>query len=402
MPRWSVTNVPRRLRWIDRRRRIRRKSIENGEIEAVIKRLDPDLLLIDIECHFAVIATARLGIATVLPMFWFCTFRQPGLPPLHTSMMPSRLWHRRLAIRAAWWWLRLVTIGREWSQRISRRGMRSVLRPVSYSTVRYCDLKAVARSRGYALGWETDRTQWLRPYMYRRLPILCFNAWGLEFPHTPHPNLHYVGPMINQHRPEVYLNAAGSSRWERFKLDHQQEPNVSRPIIYCSLGTYWSADRDFLRRVLQVFERRKDWDLVLGLGGKLNAGAFAPVPSNAVLLDWAPQLEVLQLADCAITHGGITTINECIYCRVPMVVYSTKRVDQNGCAARVAFHKLGIMADKDADTTEQIERNIERTLSDPTFRQNLATMQSHFLADEQANSAVRVLDDILTHHKSNP
>ena len=144
--------------------------------------------------------------------------------------------------------------------------------------------------------------------------------------------------------------------------------------------------------MIEVFLRRGDWDLVLGLGGKTQSEALAPVPPNVVLLDWAPQMDVLKFADCAVTHGGITTINECIRSNVPVLVYSTKHVDQNGCAARVAFHRLGLMGDKDNDTMEQIGQNIERCLSDPLIRESVARMQRVFSDYEESNEAVRLIE----------
>ncbi len=395
MPKLSARNLVGLLHWVVRRRRASRKSIENNEIETLIRSLVPDLLLIDIECHFAVIATSRSGVATLLTMFWFNTFKQPGIPPPNTMMMPGRRWHRRLAIHGAWLWLRMASIGCKWRQRIGRRGLGSLLRPIAYGTNRYHELKAVARYRSYNLRFETDRSQWLRPYMYRRLPILCFNAWEMEFPHNKHPSLHYVGPMIGEHRTETHADFASSAKWKRFKHDHQVNKKPCKPLVYCSLGSFWSTDMALLRRILQVFSRRTEWALVIGLGGKLSAGAFAPLPSNVVVLNWAPQLEVLQFADCMITHAGITSINECIYCKVPMVVYSTKQVDQNGCAARVAYHRLGIMGDKDKDTSEQIEHNIAQVLSEPVFRCNVSTMHERCKRYEVANTAVKVVDEIL-------
>ena len=174
-----------------------------------------------------------------------------------------------------------------------------------------------------------------------------------------------------------------------------RQDQTKRPLIYCSLGSYWSADSAFLRRVLAVFQHRTDWDLVLGLGGKLDVEQLAPVPANALLLRWAPQLEVLKLADCAITHGGIATINECIAHGVPMVVYSTRHVDQDGCAVRVAYHGLGVRADKDHDGPGEIERNVERVLDDPLMRSQVAKMRQIFLDYQARDEALRVVDHAL-------
>ena len=163
-------------------------------------------------------------------------------------------------------------------------------------------------------------------------------------------------------------------------------------MIYCSLGTVWSADETFLRRVVEVFRRRQDWDLVLGLGGKLDPSRLEPVPDNVLALSWAPQMDVLEAADCAITHGGITSINECISLGVPLVVYSTKHVDQDGTAARVRYRDLGVVADKDTDTVDQLERNIATVLDDERLGGHVDAMRQvveSYVGERRAESLVR-------------
>jgi UDP:flavonoid glycosyltransferase YjiC (YdhE family) len=373
------------------RRRLRRESIENYEIERAVAELEPDLLLIDIEMHFAIIATASTGLPTLLPIVWFSIFRRPGLPPMHTSLEPAHSWRQRLAIRWSWWRLRLETIHGEWRDRLRRALSGDVLRPVAYDTFDVDDLRALARSRGFAFNRLTNRRHWLRPYVYTELPVLCFNAWEMELPQESWPTVHYVGPMVHRQRADALLSAESAAQWAEF-MARRGNAEDGRPLIYCSLGTFWSTDRAFLRRVLDVFARRLDWDLVLGLGGKLDPEALAPIPPNALVVDYAPQLEVLQAADCAITHGGITTINECIELGVPMVVYSTRHVDQNGCAVRVAVHGLGVVGDKDVDDGEALERNIERALTDREIRRNVGDLRERFSIYRETRAAIKVIE----------
>lgn len=372
------------------RRGIRRRSVRNTEIESAVAELDPDLLLIDIEMHFAIIATASLGIPTLLPIVWFSIFKHPALPPMHTKLTPPATPRGRLAIALAWWRLRIRVIGGDWKDRLRRTLSGDLFRPVAYDTVNIDDLRALAKSRTFSLRRNADRSHWLRPYAYTRLPVLSFTAREMEFPHEPWPMLHYVGPMVLRDRPETLVDEAASAAWRRFAADRRP----GRPLVYCSLGTFWSMDDDFLRRVLDVFERRTDWDLVIGLGGKLDPARLAPIPPNALVVDYAPQLEVLAQADCAITHGGITTINECIEFEVPMVVYSTEHVDQDGCAARVAFHRLGVVADIGAAGVDAVEGNIERALQDAEIRENVAAMRAHFDGYRSPDAAVRLIESL--------
>ena len=372
-------------------------SIESDELTSTIRRLEPDVLLIDVEMFAAVIATSHLGIPTLLPMGFFSIFRCPGLLPLNTAMHPGTTPWRRFKIQCAWWQFRMRAIVKRLRRRYSRTGIGDYFRPLSCNTREIVTLQALARQHGYRLRSETDRTQWLSPYTYRHLHVISYHPWELELPHDPSPLVHYVGPMINTERTDPPLPLKAARRWGTLKAARASARSSPRPLIYCSLSTFWAADTGFLGRVLEVFVKRSDWDLVLGLRGKRTATDLAPVPDNALLLDWAPQLEILAHADSFITHSGATAISESVWFGVPMVVYSTKikPSDHEGVSMRVKYHGLGVVADKDTDGEEQIERNIERTLSDPDIRRNVAAMRDRFHEYEQPDRAVELVESYI-------
>jgi UDP:flavonoid glycosyltransferase YjiC (YdhE family) len=118
--------------------------------------------------------------------------------------------------------------------------------------------------------------------------------------------------------------------------------------------------------------------LVAGLGRNIEPEALGPLPPNVAAFSWTPQLRLLGAAACSVNHGGIHTINECIHFGVPMVVYSGQRYDQNGCAARIAYHGLGLRGDKDRDDADQIEAAIHRVLTEPAFRETMRRFQGHY------------------------
>ena len=380
------------FRWLRHRRRLRRESIESDELTSIVRGLKPDLLLIDLEMHAAVIATSQLRIPTLLTMIFFSIFRCPGLPPLHVAMDPGTTPWRRFKIQLAWWKVRMGAIAQRVRRRISRAGIGDYFRPVPCNTVRIAELRALARHHGFSLRYETDRTQWLRPYTYRNLHLISYHPLEFELPHDPPPLVHYVGPMINANRVEPPLPIEARGRWQALKAARMSKRSTSRPLIYCSLSSYYPADVSFLRRVLNVFAERRDWDLVLGLGSKTTASDLDPVPGNALLLNWAPQLEILAQADSFITHGGTTSISESAWFGVPMVVYSTKQGDHDGNSMRVRYHGLGVIADKDNDGEKQIECNIEKTLFDPDIRRNVSAMRDLFREYDRSNRAVELVE----------
>ena len=370
------------------RRRLMHRSMEHDEVERTIAAIAPDVLLIDYELHSAVIASRAGGVPTLLPIVWFTIFRQLEIPPMNTLLPADRSPGGRARIAAAWaeTWIRRY-VG-AWKDRLVRTLSGDVFRPLRYDTVNYHELRALARRKGFSIRRETSRLHFLKPFVYRHVPALAFNAWEMEFPHEPRPELSYTGPMVLRGRQEAGTATGSQAAVETFLTGR----NGTRPLVYCSLGTYWSADTELLSRIVDVFRKRSEWDLVLGLGGKLDPAELGPPPANVLIAGYAPQVQILQQADCAITHGGITTINECIEFGVPLVIYSTGHVDQNGCAARVAHHGLGVVADRGGVDVIAIEAAIERALNDQAIRANVEAMRAVFASYRSPDRAVQAIE----------
>ena len=370
-------------------RQYRKKTIRTGEIEEVLGDLKADLIIADIEMHYAILACLSLKIPIVSVIVWFSIFRISGLPPMHTPIQPGTRLGESLKIKMAWWKL----VGRRLVFNVLKIFQPSSIKrrfiPVGYETNRRADLKAIAKAHGVEFSKATDQTQWLKPHLYREIPVLSFNVFEFEFPHVQHPNLTYVGPMIHSKRVESKMNPEEQKQWMAF-LKNVKSDQSSR-LVYCSLGTFWSTDQSFLQKLIELFREQPDWNLVIGLGGKSSKRDLQPVPENVLVMDYAPQLEILQHADAAITHGGITSINECIDQAVPMLVCSTGHVDQDGCAARVKFHRLGIVAEIDSEVSK-LKTDIDKLLNDKEIRDNVEQMKGVFEKYKADKVALKMIE----------
>ncbi|MEM9809294.1 MAG: nucleotide disphospho-sugar-binding domain-containing protein, partial [Cyanobacteria bacterium P01_D01_bin.56] len=238
--------------------------------------------------------------------------------------------------------------------------------------------------------------QWLLPYPHDELPILCFNALELDFSHNPHPLMHYVGPMVLETRQESKVEPSAAATLENIFTRCR---NAERQIIYCSCSTFLKSDQRFLQRLIAAVSDCSNWELILGLGGQLNVEELSALPDNVHAFAWVPQLKVLQQVDCAINNGGINSINECLYFGVPMLVYSLNRFDQNGDAARVAHHGLGIAGDMAHDSPEQIRDYIKFLLGDQRYQTRVKVMQECYHRYGYENRAVQVVDSLLSQLK---
>ena len=369
--------------------------LEARELFEAINEVQADMLIIDIELHFVVIVCLQLGLPIILTIAWFSIFKDDNLPPLHTRQYPPESEHEKQAIQALWKKENDVKRKQRIKQQLKHL-LRDFFSPsqLSSTTLDTAQLRLAAKYHGINLDSLVDYSQWLRPMVFRNIPVMAFNVYEMDFPHCKHNSLHYVGPMIYEQRVDPRGDDNSIKKWQRLREEHLNH-KAGRPLIYCSLGSFWNTDRGFLSLVIEVLKRRPDWHLVIGLGGKLTADAFNPLPGNVTVLKWAPQLQILELADCAITHGGITSINECVHYRVPMLVYSTAHGDQNGCAARVAWHGLGIMGDMALDDSAQIELHIESLINDPCYQDRLQKMQGHLQRYSRENLAVKLIEQTM-------
>ncbi len=367
------------------RRQLRAGSIANDEIESLVRSLEPDVLLLDFEMHFARLVTASLGVPTAMTSVFFSVFRRPGLPPLDSTTRPDQT--DQAALDREWQRSRAATVGLEWRQRAIRSAMADWYRPAQYHSMDVDTLRQVAASRGLVLDAVADRSHWQRPFVHRGVPFLSFNLAELELEHDPHPDIRYVGPMVSLQRNELSVTSEDHAAWTNFQRDRDR----SRPLVYCSLGSYWQAEVPLLKRIVATFSRRDDWDLVLGLGGTIESSQLGSLPANVLALAFAPQVEILTQSSCAIVHGGATTAAECVVLGVPMVVYSTGHIDQNGNATRVEVHQLGVVG-QPTDSATEIEMHVAQVLNDGRFSSRIN--QCKELAERRRFDAVEVIESL--------
>jgi UDP:flavonoid glycosyltransferase YjiC (YdhE family) len=325
-----------------------------------VREISPDLILIDVELHEHLMTAISMKIPTILLSQWFSLWKRKGLPPLLHETIPGK------GFRGSW-------LGLEWAWskiKVNRWRIFWKKKLRSGGTNRRSILKKYARTIGFSLKYASEN-YWPGPLTYNTLPVLNMTLEEMEFPHSIRPNSHYIGAMVFEKRKDIQIDISTEKRLNEI---FETKQKTGAKLIYCSVSTFRKGDSKFLKKLTEAVKNREDWILIIGLGGKLNTDFLEPMPKNVHAFEWIPQLKVLAQADCSINHGGIHTINECIHFRVPMLVYSGKRSDQNGCAARVAYHNLGIMADKDKDGVAEIRGNIESILESEVYQTNIDRM----------------------------
>lgn len=163
----------------------------------------------------------------------------------------------------------------------------------------------------------------------------------------------FVGPIL-QPRPEA----------PAFPFERLAE---GKPLIYISLGTMVAEQAPFFCLCMQAFAQSK-WQVVIAVGKSTSPGILQDIPTNCLIQQFVPQLEILQRASLFITHGGMNSVNEALAYNVPLVIVP-QGADQHLIAKQV--EKLGAGKQLSAQdlTAEKIRQAVEEVLTQPTYTQ---------------------------------
>ena len=369
--------------------RVEHAASQMGEEEfhQLMERIQPQLLLIDVERYPYTIMAHKYGIPVGLLSVWFTIFKRPGLPPLHRYIVPGKGFDgSSLGIARSWWW--------HWAKKWVR-AKKFYFRDSGAS--RMAIARHLAKKSGFPFSREAEAYQWLIPFSFKTLPMLSMVCEEMEFPHDPRPNQYYIGPKIQLDRNEVeFTTEETDARLARLFAKRAEDPQKHK-LIYCGSSSIISTDVSLLKKIMEVAARHPDWQLILGLGRRLTVEQLGEIPENVHPFKWVPQLRVLDHADCCITHAGINTINECIHFKVPMIVYSGGVMDENGCAARMEFHKVGIIGNLETDDTDQVEQHILKALSDQELHTNMENLYHSYLSHQE--KGLEVVEELVQEYK---
>jgi MGT family glycosyltransferase len=149
---------------------------------------------------------------------------------------------------------------------------------------------------------------------------------------------------------------------------------TGEPLIYASMGTIMNGRADVFRTIAGGVAKRKDTQLVLSIGDRLNPEEIEPVPSNAIVVNHAPQLELLKRASVCITHAGLNTVLESLAEGVPQLAIPVT-FEQPGIAARIASKKTGLTMSFTDLTSEHLSTLLDEVLNSSTYRENARNFQ---------------------------
>lgn len=173
-----------------------------------------------------------------------------------------------------------------------------------------------------------------------------------DFPRRSLPGtFHYLGPWFDRAAPETPFPYE--------KLD-------GRPLIYGSIGTLQSENSHYFEIMAEAC-CGLDAQLVLALGHG-QGEAMRDLPGRPLVVNFAPQIELLSRAAMTITHAGMNTTQQSLYFGVPAVAIPLAH-DQPAIAARLARTGAGIMIPPKKLTVETLREAVSAVLpADSEYR----------------------------------
>jgi zeaxanthin glucosyltransferase len=224
------------------------------------------------------------------------------------------------------------------------------------------------------------RREWqLPPYIHRNdlyssLALISQQAAAFEFPRQNLPeHIHFVGPMSN---PKI-----------RRSIDFPFEQLTDKPLIYASLGTLQNRLQSVFQNIAQACEGL-DAQLVISLGSGIAAESLPKFPGSPIVVNDAPQLELLKKANLVITHAGLNTTLESLSQGVPMVAIPIS-LDQPGVAARIDWTGTGQVVPLSRLSVPKLREAIAQVLTQASYKANAAKLQQ---AIQEAGGVSRAVD----------
>src|SRR6202011_5318022 len=183
----------------------------------------------------------------------------------------------------------------------------------------------------------------------------------------------------------------------RLELNFPWDRLTGEPIVYASMGTLQNGNADVFRTMAAAVAK-KDAQPVISIGNLLRPEQIGPVPQNAIVVNHAPQLELLKKASVCITHAGFNTVLEALAQGVPQVAIPVTH-EQPGVAARIAAPQTGVVTSLEKLTVSQLSTLVDEVLNNSMYRDNAGKFQQAIAKTNGLSRAASLLEEAFARPK---
>jgi zeaxanthin glucosyltransferase len=202
----------------------------------------------------------------------------------------------------------------------------------------------------------------------------------LDFPadHLP-AHFHRTGPFHDGTGREPV-----AFPWERL---------TGAPLIYASMGTLQNGQADTFRAILAAAER-PGYQVVLSVGMNTAPESLALSRPDTIVVQRAPQLELLKRATLCVTHAGLNTALEALAQGVPLVAIPITN-DQPGVAARIFASGTGLFLSLEQLNAKDLRGLVDKVLGTPSYRERALEMKAAIAEVDGLRMAAELIERAL-------
>jgi MGT family glycosyltransferase len=169
-------------------------------------------------------------------------------------------------------------------------------------------------------------------------------------------------------------------------------PAGDGPLALVAFGTSYTRRPDVFGNVIAALDGT-GWRMVLATGGRVATGDLGTVPDWVQVEDFVPQVAVLHHADAFVTHAGMGSCTEALWCGVPTVAVP-QAVDQFGNADQLAALGVGVHLTSDPPAPDELRAALLGVAGDPDVRRRLDTVRDDLHRHGGPGHAADAVEDV--------
>lgn len=169
--------------------------------------------------------------------------------------------------------------------------------------------------------------------------------------------------------------------------------NAKEKIIYISLGVCPENPEEFFKKCIEAF-RNTNVTVIMSIGQNTDILDLGKVPSNFWIFNSVAQLEVLKHADLFITHGGMTSINEAMYCGVPVIV-APQNVENELVAKSVLKYNIGKVIYKENFNVDILRNYANEVITLSEYRSNMETYKDTIMNNNEKDNVIDEIENYI-------
>ncbi|NUM48534.1 MAG: hypothetical protein HUU38_27830 [Anaerolineales bacterium] len=197
-------------------------------------------------------------------------------------------------------------------------------------------------------------------------------------------NTFYIGPCIGK-RVDSHLH---------FPFEKLQ---TKRYKIYVSLGTVFNNKPDVFRKIISALDTPV-YQVIISAGGAYEILRQEHLPSNVLLFEEVPQIDLLPKINLFISHGGNNSTNEALAAGKPLIILPIGG-EQADNASRAEYLGVGLRLDINHFTEAQLLTAVEKIRIGSTYEMRAKTIMQSLQKTQGPHTASRCIDWIARHRQ---